>query len=555
MARDIEADVKINDKSAPGLESVKRRVKRTNDDIKKEYDRFGKSTGEAILNGIGAVSPKLAASLAGGIGDAASLGAPLLIAGIAATAPIISGLVGAAVAGGAAGAGIIGGVALASRDARVKAAGTTLASNLLATLSTQASPFIEPVLHSIDKIGERFSQNGDKIEHIFANSARFVEPLADTFLDLGDNLISGLDTAIGRAGPVMAGLESGIEAVGSSIESFIDDVTANAGFNGQVLEDTLQAVAFTIEATGRSLKFLSDVFQIVDKVIPISPLTKLSHAFEDTDAAGRRSAGGTFGAAQGMQIAGDAAETSAADTKLYEKALQDNAKAAEDAASAQRSLFDDTTRVGEANDKASEAARKNGRTMSANTEKGRANREALSSLASAFNGYRGNLEKSGASAGRVNSVMSTQRSRLIAVAQSMGASSSRARRLADSLLGIKNRSVKVTANTAQAQAEARNARQEIASIRGKSVTVTVRVNDSQLRNVERRLARAGGANAAGADSFGAMAPGQTARTGGPLTVENTTNVVLDGRRIYSYTDKKIADERKRVAFRSKVGTR
>src|SRR3954464_2826134 len=112
MARDIEAEVKVKDGTKPGLDSVERRFKESGKKIEKEYDRFGKSSGDKILNGIGAISPMLAKRLSSAFGDAASLGAPLLVSGVAAALPGLSALVGAAVSGGAAGLGIIGGVAL-----------------------------------------------------------------------------------------------------------------------------------------------------------------------------------------------------------------------------------------------------------------------------------------------------------------------------------------------------------------------------------------------------------------------------------------------------------
>lgn len=559
MARDIEVDAKVNDKSAPGLDSFARRVKKTGKDAEKEFDRFGKSTGESILKGIGAVSPKLAASLAEGIGDASKLGAPVLVAGIAATLPVISGLVGAAIQGGAGGVGIIGGVALAARDPRVKAAGSTLASNLLATLSQQAEPFIQPVLNSIDLIGERFSENGDAIERIFTNSARFVEPLAETLSDLGENLINGLDKAIGRAGPVFDGLNNGISEIGDAIEGFFDDLSENAEFNGQVLEDTLTAVAITIQYTGETLKILADIFGTLNEVIPLSPLTEYKRLLDDTDESARRSTGGTFGAAKGIQASGDAAETAEADTKLYNKALEDNARAAEEAQQAQRSLFDDTTRVGQAFDAAREAAKKNGRTLSENTDKGRANRQALSDLANSLNTYRTDLAKSGATTATVNGTLTTQRKRFYDVALSMTGSAKKARELTNSLLGIPSPKPKVTLNTSGVASQARNARQEIAEIKGKTVTVTVNVNASRLASVEKRLERINSYAYAGAGgSFGITADGQgLSRVGGAAAVSAVVEnrLFLDGAPFWAYTDRAIARERDRAAFRAKVGRR
>ncbi len=558
MPRDVDVDVNVKDKTGPGLDSVEKRFRSSGKKIEKEYEKFGTSTGNAIIKGVGAVSPKLAKKLADGLGDGAKLGAPLLISGITAALPVLSGLIGAAVTGGAAGAGILGGVALAARDSRVKEAGNTLASNLLANLSTQASPFIQPVLGVIDQVGERFSKNGDKIERIFANSAKFVEPLGDALLDVGDNLINGLDTAIGRAGPVMEALNNGFRAIGDSIEGFIDNVTANAEGNAVILDQAFKGVAGTITILGQVLGGVTYIFEQFNSIMPLSLLGQLNDLFNDTEEVVPKVTLGLKENAAGMQVLGDAQEVAAKDLALYNKALQDNAAAAEAAASAQRSLFDDLTKVGEAEDNATAAAKKNGRTLSENTAKGRANRQSLSSLASAMNGYRTNLEKAGRSTSTVNGVLNTQRNRLIATAQSMGATKSQARALADQLLGIKPRSVSVKVNgTAAAASNARNVRQEIELVRSKSVTVTVNVNASRLAAVERRLARVGAGNAAANDSFGVNAPGQSARTGGAQKVEvqSAVSVNLDGRPFRDMTAKQIRDDRRRELFRNRVGKR
>lgn len=558
MARDVEADVKVNDKTKPGLSSVERNFKSTGDKISKESDRFGKSAGDSIIRSLASVSPKLAKTVADGMGTGAQLGAPLLISGIVSALPVLSGLIGAAVTGGAAGAGILGGVALAARDERVKAAGAALASNLLSDLGTKADVFIAPVLNVIDSIGERFQENGDTIESIFANSAKFLEPLADSVLDFTGSILEGIDIAVGRAGPVMSALNDGIETLGNSIEGFFDNVSSNSEANAAVLEESFNAAAGAVNILGAALSGITYIFAQFDKVMPLSLLGQLVGLFEDTDDKAKEATTGLHANASGMQVLSDATEVAGKDFQLFNKALQDNAAAAKAADEAQRSLFDDLTQVGEASDKATASAKKNGRTLSENTEKGRNNRAALSALASAFNGYRGNLEKSGRSASEVNRVMSTQRSRLVAVAQSMGQSKSAANRLADSLLGIKPRSVSVKVNgSAAAASNARNVREEIAQVKSKSVTVTVRVNDTQLDAVERRLARAGGANAAVGDSFGQNAAGQLSRVGGAAAVNATvtSNLYLDGRLVHSYTDQQIAASRSREKFRSKVGRR
>ncbi len=544
MARDIEADAVINDKSSEGLRKFEENVRKSGKKVEKDYDRLGKGLGESILGGIGAVSPKLAASLANSFGDAARLGAPLLLAGVAAAAPLIGGLIGAAVTGGAAGAGIVGGVLVAAKDARVQAAGKALGANLLAGLQDRAGSFVAPVLKSIDLIQAQFTKSGDKIRGFFENTARFVEPLTVSVGKLGDSLISGLEKASGRAGPVMREINAGIEGTGRAIESFLDNVSASQEGNAAALRDTFDAINGTIIAAGGLVRALSEVYGVLSQLGLTSGLVQqLAHAFDDTEDAARRGGGGSFAAGNAMQIAGDQAEAAAKDTQLFERALRENAQAAEQAARAQSSLFDDTTRVGAAMDDAAAAARRNGKTLDANTAKGRANRSALSALASAQNTYRNNLETSGASAAKVNGVMSQQRAALIRVAGQMGVTGRKAQQLADQLLGIpaKRETKTNLLNDAATKREARQVKAAVESIpRNYSVNISVITRGLTQAREAANLRREMLLNSTGA-TFGLTVPGDASRIGGPSPVHATISnaIYLDGQPFRDWTDNRI----------------
>lgn len=558
MARDVDVDVNVKDNTKPGLDAVERSFRKSGDNIKKEYDRFGKGAGDGIVKAIGAVSPKLAAKLAEGLGDGARLGAPLLLSGMAAALPVLSGLIGAAVTGGAAGAGILGGVALAARDARVQASGQALASNLLSGLTEKAGVFVPPVLASIGIIDRKFKESGDSIAHIFEDSARFVEPLTESIGTAMQSIIEGIEIAVSRAGPVVDAIGAGIEQTGATVKGVMDQLSQNGEANAAVLAETFSALNGVLALTGSTLNVVTSIFAELNKVMPLSLLGTINELFNGTAEEAQAAADAEKAVADENIRVAAAAELVAKDQELYNKALEDNARAAEAAASANASLFDDVTRVGEATDRAAASAKKNGRTLSENTAKGRANRQSLSGLASAMNGYRSNLEKAGGSTSKVNGVLSTQRSRLVAAAQSMGATRSQAGRLADQLLNIKPRAVSVKVNgTAAAASNARNVRQEIELVRSKSVTVSVNVNASRLASVERRLARLGATNAGG-DSFDQVAAGQgQSRTGGatPIEVSSTTVVNLDSRPFREMTARQVRDDRSRVRFRDRVGKR
>lgn len=558
MARDIEADAVINDKSARGLKSFEDNVRKTNSKVEKEYDRFGKATGEKLIAGVGTFAPRLAAQLSQAFGNAAQLGAPLLISGITAAAPVISGLLGSAITGGAAGAGIVGGVLIATQDSRVKAAGKQLGANLLTGLQDRGGSFVQPVLQSIDLIEAKFLESGDTIENIFKNTSGQLVPLVDSVGNAVQSILEGIETASGRAGPVMDALGEGIETVAAQIETLFDQMSSNAEANAAVLEETFNGIAGTINLVGSALQAVTYVFGEFDKIAPLSLFTSLNELFgenaEEVDAAAQAQQRHN----DVMQRGGLTVEQAEKDLELYNKALEDNAKAAEDALNAQQSLFSATTAYGAALDAAKKSAKANGETLSENTEKGRANRSALDSLAGAYKRVIAEQEATGGSSAALSAKQTKLRGDVYAVALSMTGSAKKARELTNSLLGIPSPKPKVTLNTAGVASQARNAREEIASIKGKTVSVNINVNASRLASVEKRLARLQNAGY-GADglSFAPNAPGQTARTGGAAgltaTIENV--ISLDGVPFRSYTQRAIASREGERRFREKVGRR
>ncbi len=557
MARDVEADVKINDKTGPGLKSAEDNVRKTGKNINKEFEKFGSGLGDGLIAGVGKFSPKLAGKLADGIGDGARLGAPLLLSGITGVLPFLSNLVGAAVGVGGIGAGILAGVAVASRDARVKEAGTALGQTILAGLQDNAGSFVQPVLQGIEQIKSRFVELRPTLRSIFEGSSKFVAPLTDALLDVGQSLLEGIDTAIQNSGPAFDALTTGLTGTGEAIKSLIEDVTANSEANAATLTAVFDGLNGTITVLGKTLGFISSLFAEFDKIMPLSLFTTLNELFGDTDTSARRSAGGVLENADALQRGATDAATAEKATQLYERALQENEAAALAAAAANRSLFDDLTAVGEAEDAASKAIRTNGKTLDANTEKGRANRSALSRLASAYNNTRGNMEKAGKSAGEVNSTLSTQRARLLEVIGKMGITGGKARELADKLLGIKPRNVDVKVNVGKALTNAQAVKKEISSVQGKTVTIGLNVTGltkaREAVNLRRELLML----SSGQGSFGYAADGSGNRVGGArsVSVESTVNVNLDGRPVRMIATTAVERNSKAVAFRQRVGRR
>jgi len=563
VARDIEANATINDRSSEGLTKFSENVRKTGKQTEKQFDESGKRSGANFVKSIGTVSSKVAGKLSESIGDGARLGSPLLLAGLAsglsAGLPALSGLIGAAVTGGAAGAGILGGVALAVQDSRVKAAGTQLGNNLLTGLQDRAGSFIQPVLGSIDLLQDKFLETGDTIERIFQNSSKFVEPLAASVGELAQDIVEGVDIAVGRAGPVMAALNEGLEGTGEAIKNFFDSTSANAEANAAVLDSTFDSLNGTIATVGSTLGLISSIFAEFDKIAPLSLFTSLNALFGETAEETQAAAAATQRQMDVMQRGGLTLEQYEKDQQLVNKALQDNAAAAQRATDAQQGLFSATTSYGEALDRAKVAADSNGATLSANTEKGRANRQALDSLASAYKRVIAEQEATGGSSAALSAKQTKLRGDVYAVALQMTGSAKKARELTNSLLGIPSPKPKVTLNTAGVAAQARNAREEINQIKGKTVTVTVNVNASRLAKVNAQLDRLQQAGRYGgmAGGFAAAGGDITSRVGGAATIEvaQSLAVNLDGRPFREMTARTVADSRDRERYRNRVGRR
>lgn len=556
--KDLEIDVTVNADVDRSLKEVERKVKETNDRIKKQGTSDIERFSGGILGLMSNLFPQITASLVGAFRAAAPAAGGVLLAGIALALPTLGAMVSGAIVGVGALSGVAGGVLLAVRDPRIKEAGKNLGKNLLASIQQDAAVMVQPLLDQIKVVSERFNSLRPVLRGIFADSAGFLAPLTDGLIGMVEEIATGLGKALKGAGPAVDAIATGLVSVGQAIGYMFATLAAdgeNAGAGLLLLFDTL---ALTIITTTNALRVFSEVFGfLVDAASALGPLAGPAGIEADRlKASIDRAKESSAAFAGGMGQTAVAAKVAAEDTKLYEQALKDNAKAAEDAASAQRSLFDDTTKVGEATANAKKALDENGRTLDANTEKGRANRTALSNLASAFNTYRGNLEKSGASAATVNGTLNTQRNRLIAAAVAAGQTASKARALADQLLGIKPRTVDVKVNSGKALANAQAVKKEVASITGKTVTVTVNVNASRLAAVENRLSRLqkAGYYAAG-DSFGLNSGAERARVGGPVTVNSSVAVNLDGRPFRELATSAATAVQQRKDFRDRVGRR
>jgi TP901 family phage tail tape measure protein len=192
----------------------------------------------------------------------------------------------------------------------------------------------------------------------------------------------------------------------------------------------------------------------------------------------------------------------------------DAAKAAQDAADGTKTWADELAAINNPRLDARDAARQfeqsiadanaaleaNGKTLDIHTEKGRKNQAALDDVAKAAIDNATAMQANGASQSALNSVMTTSRARLIAVAEKFGMSKGAAKAYADQVLKTPTSvTTTITAKTAAAKTAVANFQNQINRLRGNTVTIGVRyVTTGRLPNGG--VSTAGGITKAGGGS-------------------------------------------------------
>lgn len=557
MARDVEFNATASDKTGPALASVERHFKSTNDKIDKLGKNAGESLGKNVLKSAATIAPKLTGTLVKSLESVAGIGGPLLGGMAVAAAPVIASTLSAAIIGGAGIGGVIGGVVLASRDARVKAAGAALGKNVMGTLEQQSQVFIAPVLTAIDDIGDSFERVSDKTDSIFRNSARYVAPLTAGLTSATEDIIGGVDDLVARAGPVIDAFSRGVSGTGKEIGKLLSDISENADGAADGVDTLFGTIDGLIQVTGGAITGLTAINEQLGKVGLngglLNTISKLNTELGGTGRFARHVAGETanLGGAQ-------AAATSQA-TAYFDSLAGVNEELHEQEA-ASRSAYAATTSAAEATANATKVINENGRGLSLNSQKGRENRNALSNLAEAYKRqYDATVAVNGVGA-KSAGVANRNREAFVALATKAGYSAGKARELATSLgLIPAKKPTAITANTSSASAKISAFRKQMDTV-DRFIPVTIRVSVSEsAKAAALRKNNAPAFSAAGYFAAVDTTDGFRGRVGGAAgvkvaaTIDNVIN--LDGAPFRAYTDRAVADSERRQRWHRKVGSR
>lgn len=321
------------------------------------------------------ISAALASALDDGISALPTEVKVGIVIGIVAALPFLS----AAIAGAtsaALGVGLAGiGTALAFQYTEVEQAGKDLADTLRLQLVGAAEPFVNVLLRAFTQIELRVAALRPRLDRIFATSATFVEPLTQGLLDAFDFIIESFDNVSDDLEPFIDELAHGFavlgDAIGNALEILVD--TGEEGEEG--LRDLINATAALILGTAQLVAWLTEVYGFFRDIAILAP--PIGGAFAHIFGAFEQGRLGTrqYGAAT-QDLTGQV-EGSISATDKQTKAIKEAAAAMDKARDAAFGLIDATLDYEQSIDDLSETLKENGRTFTAETEKGRENIRAV----------------------------------------------------------------------------------------------------------------------------------------------------------------------------------
>lgn len=380
---------------------------------------FGKKLVGAIASGGGAV-----ASLAGN-----KVGITIGVAAGAAAAPVLVSAIGSALAAGA-GAGVLGvGIMSAVKaDAQIQAAGKTAGQRFMKGLTDAAhGPLKGPILDSLEVLSAAGDRTNQRLSRAFASLSDDLTPFTRKIVGAGEAVSGSLIASAEESGPALDGLGDSVAMLGRGIGNFVDVVADGGPEAADNLRLVAGATSDLVTATGNFLGVLNKAANNEWLTGPVIPLLRKHYAelADESEAVVPHVQALTDRIRRQQEAAAAASMT-----------LDEMAAALDKVTDAQRSLYGAEVDAAVAIEENTKKIVENGRGLDLNTEKGRANRQALLGLAEA-------LARDNQAYTAVNGVsekttrhMEGNRAAFVRAAQAAGYNASEARKLADRLLGI-----------------------------------------------------------------------------------------------------------------------
>lgn len=486
MSNEVEIVISAKDRSGPGLASARARQRAFAADTKTTLGRAGQDAGRAMGDGIvRGVDGRLRDSrgrftrggqdlgddIADGIKGGTDRGSRIVGGFVTSAlssfdklgpgmgAAITAGVYGAAASAGAAAGGValaVGGaltgigVVSAAQSVRVRREWSDTGRELKAGLADAAQPMERSAMRAATVTRNTFSRLKPYLTNFFADSApavdRFVKSIGNGVASLGPALVplrrgytAVLDAISARSPAIFGSLERSLENIGDIAERNADDIAAAFEFAAGAVEKTTEAVGFLAdqwdEFTGDLAAadqagqdfgsgFRETLYEWARAMgINTEQMQEVERSWAAADAAAADN-GGVKDATTATSSLGGAAGDAAAGLRDLKAELEELNGPALDAAEAQ-------IRYEDAVDRAAEAARKNGRTLDVNTEKGRANKAALIDIARAAQEHIAAMQAENASATEITLKYGEYRSQLVKAGRAAGLTKAQAERLAE----------------------------------------------------------------------------------------------------------------------------
>lgn len=483
-----------------------------------EIRRLGKSRG--VLAGLipddSAAGATLGAGITSGLSSALSsasmasgLSAPVigaLAAGIAAGAPVLAGAISAAVTAGIASAGIGAGIALAVKgDASIRVAGADVGKRFMDGMQAAAArSFQGPLLESLSVLDAFGKRATSRMARAFDALGPQLTPLTKKLSVAGDVITESLAGAAERSGPALDAMGDSIILLTNGVSSFIDTMAEGGPTAAANLRVIAGATSDLISATGTLLGWLNDLSKHEWLTGPLIPFLRKHYAETADETANLTGETGKLPPALD-KVGVEAAEAA----ERVEKMRQ----AQEGLLAANRQLYGSEADVAGAIADTTSKIKENGKGLDLTTKKGRENQQALSTLAgtlrSNFDAY---VKVNGAGHG-AQEVLKRNREAFIKAATAAGMAASKARDLANKLLGIPEKITPVITLSTNGATKAQQVKRLLDGIHSKTVSVDVLVNASRLDKVNNTLSRMGGGR-----GLEARATGGPVRKGQPYVV-------------------------------------
>jgi hypothetical protein len=370
QVRSLERAMRAVDRLDPDVEVQvhvdRNRFQRLFGNMIESAQRAGYLAGNATITGFREALNALPSEVKIAAGIAAAAAALVI-------APIIIGIVDAALLTAAGLGGLGAGIALAARDPAVKAAFGDLGDDILSELTKAVAPFVPELIRAADVLGDAFERVGPRITAIFADLAPAIVPLTQE-LGVGlDEFLSGFQQGVHESLPLLRILGESLHR----ILGLTGDLFASAATAGPSAALAFKLILANVEGLIYGLGLL------LRSVAPVSnAIAEVGEAFGLWDL--EQTHGRLVKIGEGSDSAAEAASRSVTAYTAFADSMTNTRTAADALNAAFERLFTEAMSLDQANLAVKsgmlelrEAVKANGKTLDDNTAKGNANAVAI----------------------------------------------------------------------------------------------------------------------------------------------------------------------------------